>query len=138
MEVQTNSEIITLTIASEIVAKNLIYRLEKQYKIRGYMKIFLLYLLLLKTALWFKSRHLSNIQNGRHKQSGQHTLACQKKIQNKKLFSKAFGILHFLSVSYGASNFCYFFIQLKVHKNENFFGFDFEFCTISVLVMSKY
>ncbi len=28
--------------------------------------------------------------------------------------------------------------QLKVHKNENFFGFDFEFCTISLLVMSKY
>ncbi len=27
---------------------------------------------------------------------------------------------------------------LKVHKNENFFGFDFEFCTISLLVMSKY
>jgi hypothetical protein len=26
---------------------------------------------------------------------------------------------------------------LKVHKNENFFGFDFEFCTISVLVMHK-
>jgi hypothetical protein len=27
---------------------------------------------------------------------------------------------------------------LKVHKNENSFGFDFEFCTISLLVMSKY
>ncbi len=27
---------------------------------------------------------------------------------------------------------------LKVHKNENIFGFDFEFCTISLLVMSKY
>jgi hypothetical protein len=27
---------------------------------------------------------------------------------------------------------------LKVHKNENFFGFDFEFCTISLLVRSKY
>ncbi len=27
---------------------------------------------------------------------------------------------------------------LKVHKNENFFGFDFEFCSISLLVMSKY
>jgi hypothetical protein len=26
---------------------------------------------------------------------------------------------------------------LKVHKNENFFGFDFEFCTISLLVMQK-
>jgi hypothetical protein len=26
---------------------------------------------------------------------------------------------------------------LKVHKNENFFGFDFEFCTISGLVMYK-
>jgi hypothetical protein len=29
-------------------------------------------------------------------------------------------------------------ITFKVHKNENFFGFDFEFCTISLLVMSKY
>ncbi len=29
-------------------------------------------------------------------------------------------------------------IPLKVHKNENFFGFDFEFCTISLLFMSKY
>ncbi len=28
--------------------------------------------------------------------------------------------------------------QLKVHKNENFFGFDFEFCNISLLVTSKY
>ncbi len=27
--------------------------------------------------------------------------------------------------------------NLKVHKNENFFGFDFEFCTISLLVMHK-
>ncbi len=27
---------------------------------------------------------------------------------------------------------------LKVHKNENFFGFDFEFCPISLLFMSKY
>jgi hypothetical protein len=27
---------------------------------------------------------------------------------------------------------------LRVHKNENFFGFDFEFCTISLLVMLKY
>ena len=29
-------------------------------------------------------------------------------------------------------------VPLKVHKNENFFGFDFEFCTISLLVTSKY
>jgi hypothetical protein len=28
--------------------------------------------------------------------------------------------------------------RLKVHKNENFFGSDFEFCTISLLVMFKY
>jgi hypothetical protein len=27
--------------------------------------------------------------------------------------------------------------RLKVHKNENFFCFDFEFCTISLLVMIK-
>jgi hypothetical protein len=26
---------------------------------------------------------------------------------------------------------------LKVHKNENLFGFDFEFCPISLLVMHK-
>ncbi len=32
----------------------------------------------------------------------------------------------------------YVHIPLKVHKNENFFGFDFECCTISLLVMSKY
>jgi hypothetical protein len=28
--------------------------------------------------------------------------------------------------------------HLKVHKNENFFGSDIEFCTISSLVMLKY
>ncbi len=28
--------------------------------------------------------------------------------------------------------------DLKVHKNENFFGPDFEFCTISLLVLLKY
>ncbi len=27
---------------------------------------------------------------------------------------------------------------LKVHKNENFFGFDFEIRTVSLLVMLKY
>jgi hypothetical protein len=27
--------------------------------------------------------------------------------------------------------------NLKVHKIENFFGFDFEFCPISLLVMHK-
>ncbi len=37
---------------------------------------------------------------------------------------------------------CYLLIDcsqdiLKVHKNENFFGFDFEFCPISLLVMHK-
>ncbi len=30
-----------------------------------------------------------------------------------------------------------FYKTLKVHKNENFFGFDFEFCPISLLVMHK-
>jgi hypothetical protein len=29
-------------------------------------------------------------------------------------------------------------ISLKVHKIENFFGFDFEFYTVSLLVMLKY
>ncbi len=29
------------------------------------------------------------------------------------------------------------FSTLKVHKNENFFGFDFEFCIISMLVLHK-
>jgi hypothetical protein len=28
--------------------------------------------------------------------------------------------------------------NLKVHKIEIFFGFDFEICIISLLVMSKY
>jgi hypothetical protein len=29
-------------------------------------------------------------------------------------------------------------VPLKVHKIENFFGSDFEFCVISLLVMLKY
>jgi hypothetical protein len=29
-------------------------------------------------------------------------------------------------------------LDLKVHKNENFFGFDFEFFTVSLPVMHKY
>jgi hypothetical protein len=31
-----------------------------------------------------------------------------------------------------------FCVILKVHKIENFFGSDFEFCVISLLVMLKY
>jgi hypothetical protein len=31
-----------------------------------------------------------------------------------------------------------FFERLKVHTNENFFGFNFEICTVSLLVMIKY
>ena len=30
------------------------------------------------------------------------------------------------------------FFYLKVHKIKNFFGSDFEFCTISLLVLLKY
>jgi hypothetical protein len=30
------------------------------------------------------------------------------------------------------------YMSLKVHKNENFVCSDFEFCTISLLVMLKY
>ena len=29
-------------------------------------------------------------------------------------------------------------VSLKVHKNENFFGFSFEFCTVALLVVLKY
>ncbi len=28
--------------------------------------------------------------------------------------------------------------DFKVQKNENFLGFDFEFCNVSLLVMLKY
>jgi hypothetical protein len=28
--------------------------------------------------------------------------------------------------------------SLQVHKNENFFGFDFKFCIVLLLVMLKY
>jgi hypothetical protein len=31
-----------------------------------------------------------------------------------------------------------FFMHLKVHKIEIFFGLDFEICIVSLLVMSKY
>ncbi len=29
-------------------------------------------------------------------------------------------------------------LSLKIHKNDNIFGFDFKFCTVSLLVMLKY
>jgi hypothetical protein len=29
------------------------------------------------------------------------------------------------------------YLLVKGHKNENFFGFNFEFCTVSLLVMHK-
>ncbi len=32
----------------------------------------------------------------------------------------------------------FFFLHLKVHKIEIFFGFDFEICIVSLLFMSKY
>ncbi len=32
----------------------------------------------------------------------------------------------------------YLVVMLKVHKNEIFFGSDFEFCTIPLLVVLKY
>jgi hypothetical protein len=35
-------------------------------------------------------------------------------------------------------NFLRTYTYLKVHKIEIFFGFDFEICIISLLVMSKY
>jgi hypothetical protein len=38
-------------------------------------------------------------------------------------------------LSFFAPPFCWL---LKVHKIEIFFGFDFEICIISLLVMSKY
>jgi hypothetical protein len=38
--------------------------------------------------------------------------------------------LHFLSLFFNSS--------LKVHKTENFFGSEFEFCTISLSVLLKY
>jgi hypothetical protein len=39
--------------------------------------------------------------------------------------------------SWGAKKVLISSSALKVHKNEIFFGFDFEFCTISMLVMHK-
>jgi hypothetical protein len=39
---------------------------------------------------------------------------------------------------YLAQNLFSFLVVLKVHMIENFFGFNFEICTFSLLVMSKY
>ncbi len=45
-------------------------------------------------------------------------------------------LLHYIVVFMSV---CSFYDHLKVHKNENFFGFDFfDFCTVSLLVMLKY
>jgi hypothetical protein len=44
-------------------------------------------------------------------------------------FSRPFAVVKYL---------CNKLMMLKVHKIEIFFGFDFEICIISLLVMSKY
>ncbi len=41
-------------------------------------------------------------------------------------------------LTYWSRSFVFFCLYLKVHKIEIFFGFDFEICIISLLVMSKY
>jgi hypothetical protein len=40
---------------------------------------------------------------------------------------------------YGLYGFTFYTLVIKgtLHKKDNFFGFDFEFCTISLLVMHK-
>ncbi len=43
----------------------------------------------------------------------------------------------YIDETQGSKLFCYL-VSLKVHKIEIFFGFDFEICIISLLVMSKY
>jgi hypothetical protein len=45
-----------------------------------------------------------------------------------KVEVEQFELKHTKTIKYAA---------LKVHKNENFFGFEFEFCPISLLVMHK-
>ncbi len=52
--------------------------------------------------------------------------------------SKANSIGNFLTNRQNAAIWYMFFSSLKVHKIEIFFGFDFEICIISLLVMSKY
>jgi hypothetical protein len=42
------------------------------------------------------------------------------------------------AVSHQAAPFYSWLGVLKVQKNDNFFGFDFEFCTVSLIVMLKY
>jgi hypothetical protein len=60
----------------------------------------------------------------------------------EKLFSGHIMILKYVPLlfqyTFRLHIFLLAFSYLKVHKNENFFGFDFEFCTISLLAMSKY
>ncbi len=53
-----------------------------------------------------------------------------------KLSSSVKEVRHFKSLSKKFD--IYSKIVLMVHKNENFLGSDYEFCTISLLVMLKY
>jgi hypothetical protein len=57
----------------------------------------------------------------------------QKKPEDENLVSDS--LLFYIERSSFLGNFLRIF--LKVHKNENFFGSDFEFCPISLLVIHK-
>jgi hypothetical protein len=58
------------------------------------------------------------------------TSVSASKMQFFKLFVNAMSMII-------SGNNIYIKAGLKVHKIENFFGFDFEFCPISLLVMHK-
>ncbi len=67
-------------------------------------------------------------------------IVAQSRLSNpfNPLYSDSLHHWHMYTVSYSMKCSWEFpSIPLKVHKNENF-GFDFEFCTISLLVMSNY
>jgi hypothetical protein len=57
----------------------------------------------------------------------------KRREEGKTLFAGIYTIFHFGFIF--SDNFPY---MLKVHKIEIFFGFDFEICIISLLVMSNY
>ncbi len=76
-------------------------------------------------------------------------LNCTRLCVHKEAFNSSAAQFLFCSETYFKGGFSIFFFSersdvlsvffpLKVHKIENFFGSEFEFCTISLLVLLKY
>ena len=104
--------------------------LSSQFQRRSYQRSFLFNCLSTRIPLVRRGSRIACSESG-HKQTIGHAIHPGGSLFNPH---------HLCSGEISTNCPCWLSIHssLKVHKNDNFFGFGFDFCTVSLLVMLKY